>query len=463
MKKILLLVTGLLLICGTASAQGLLKNLGERAKNAVENNLGNKVEQGVNNVLDGVIGGKNKDKDNSSRSGRDVDDDDAAEGWTCPECGHKGNTGNFCDDCGEKKPEAHEDVGTSENANGDFQRGAVVFFDDTVEKEQVGEFPSMWDISSGYAEVVTIKGVKAIKLEENGRIFPLMKEEDYLPELFTIEFDVLSQPAQPGSSWDATLDIRMLGADDHQVFDIRTSPETHPDFLDNDSKGYGRGINWGGTARNPNGNGVEFHASDNEIDKWFKKNDWNHIAFSFNKRAMKVYLNGARIVNIPNMQQPVKWHMEGSSDSKKGVYIRNVVMAKGAMDLYERNTTDFADAVSKAIEETGKFVTNNILFETGKATLKPESMEEIQKVAEYMKKNPTARFEVQGHTDNQGSDAVNDPLSQQRAEAVVAALEKEGVDPFNLRPVGKGSHEPVADNSTEEGRAKNRRVEFIKK
>ena len=120
-------------------------------------------------------------------------------------------------------------------------------------------------------------------------------------------------------------------------------------------------------------------------------------------------------------------------------------------------------AVEKAIAETGKFVTNNILFETAKATLKPESMEEIQKVAEYMKKNPSVRFEVQGHTDNQGSDAVNDPLSQQRAEAVVKALEGLGVDGFNLRAVGKGSHEPVADNKTDEGRAKNRRVEFIKK
>ena len=108
-------------------------------------------------------------------------------------------------------------------------------------------------------------------------------------------------------------------------------------------------------------------------------------------------------------------------------------------------------------------MTNNILFETGKATLKPESMEEIQKVADYMKKDASARFEVQGHTDNQGSDAINDPLSQQRAEAVVKALESMGVDPFNLRAVGKGSHEPVASNSTDEGRAQNRRVEFIKK
>ncbi|MBR0533301.1 MAG: OmpA family protein [Bacteroidales bacterium] len=199
------------------------------------------------------------------------------------------------------------------------------------------------------------------------------------------------------------------------------------------------------------------------IKKYLKKNDWNHIAISFNKRAFKMYLNYQRIVNIPNMVQPRKWWIDGSSDSDKGIFVTNIVMAKGAVELYERNATDYSSAVEKAIAETGKFVTNNILFETGKATLKPESMEEIQKVAEYMKKNPSARFEVQGHTDNQGSDAVNDPLSQQRAEAVVAALEKEGVDPFNLRPVGKGSHEPVADNSTDEGRAKNRRVEFIKK
>ena len=199
------------------------------------------------------------------------------------------------------------------------------------------------------------------------------------------------------------------------------------------------------------------------IKKYLKKNDWNHIAISFNKRAFKMYLNYQRIVNIPNMVQPRSWQLYAFSDSDKGIFIKDIVMAKGAVELYERNATDYSSAVEKAIAETGKFVTNNILFETGKATLKPESMEEIQKVADYMKKNPTARFEVQGHTDNQGSDAINDPLSQQRAEAVVVALEDLGVDPFNLRAVGKGSHEPVADNKTEEGRAQNRRVEFIKK
>ena len=143
-------------------------------------------------------------------------------------------------------------------------------------------------------------------------------------------------------------------------------------------------------------------------------------------------------------------------------YITSVRLAKGGVELYDRNAQDMS-AVEKAIMESGKFVTNNILFDTGKATLKPESMAEIQKVADYMKKNPSVRFEVQGHTDSQGSDKINDPLSQQRAEAIVKALVGLGCDEFNLRAVGKGSHEPVADNSTEEGRAKNRRVEFVKK
>ena len=192
------------------------------------------------------------------------------------------------------------------------------------------------------------------------------------------------------------------------------------------------------------------------------KQGWHKIAISFNKRALKAYIDGNRVVNLPRVQQPTWFCFHVPYDYENLTFVRNVVLAKGAVELYDRNAQNMS-AVEKAIAETGKFVTNNILFETGKATLKPESMEEIQKVAEYMKKNPTARFEVQGHTDNQGSDKINDPLSQERAEAVVKALEGQGVDPFNLRPVGKGSHEPVADNSTEAGRAQNRRVEFIKR
>ena len=436
MKKYILTAALFALICGTASAQGILGRLGERAKQAVENNVGNKIEKGVNDLLDG----KKKDK-KDKKANEDEESEEAA-------------------------VEANETVDFAQiQAKSDFKRGGVVFFEDDFAGEQLGEFPSKWDLLGGSeVEVVSIKGRKAVKIEEV-KIQPLMKELKYLPEEFTIEMDVLAQPAEEGSGWDATLDYWFTGEEtdgrDHdRVFSMRTSVENHK--LNNPSGGY-KGIDWDWTSYNPNGNQIDGDVKDAEIAKVFKKNDWNHFAFSFNKRALKVYLNYQRIVNIPNQKQPRCWWMEGSSDSNKGVYITNVVMAKGAVDLYERNTTDYSSAVEKAIAETGKFVTNNILFETGKATLKPESMEEIEKVADYMKKNPNARFEVQGHTDNQGSDKVNDPLSQQRAEAVVKALEEKGVDPFNLRAVGKGAHEPVADNKTEEGRAKNRRVEFIKK
>ena len=426
MKKYFLTVAVLALICGTASAQNLLGRLGERAKQAVENNIGNKIEKGVNDLLDG------KKKDKKDKNAPDETEDAVA-------------------------PAGKVDFAEIQ-AKSDFKRGANVFFEDDLKGERMGEFPSKWDLLEGSeVEVVNVKGAKAIRMEAS-RIQPLMKEKEYLPEEFTIEFDVLAQPAEEGSGWDGTLDLIMDGDGGRRVFDIRMSPEYHPYY-----GGEYSGIGWGWGAENPNGNKMDGEPGRQTINRYLKKNEWNHIAISFNKRAFKMYLNYQRIVNIPNMIQPRSWWMDGSSDSDKGIFVTNVVMAKGAVDLYERSTTDYASAVEKAIAETGKFVTNNILFETGKATLKPESMEEIQKVADYMKKNPNARFEVQGHTDNQGSDKVNDPLSQQRAEAVVKALEEKGVDPFNLRAVGKGAHEPVADNKTDEGRAKNRRVEFIKK
>ena len=273
--------------------------------------------------------------------------------------------------------------------------------------------------------------------------------KSYLPDVFTLEWEEFM--CKPGDIPQMNWHIYFYQGDDEIANIYKMFRPWSPDAYGNYSFKKG-----GGASGEVTGD-LQW----DDLQKCVKYGQWNHFAISFNKRAFKYYINGQRVINLPNVAAPSRFEFRVQDDYPyRG--IGHVILAKGAADLYQRQTTDLS-AVEKAIAETGKFVTNNILFETGKATLKPESMAEIQKVADYMKKNPTARFEVQGHTDNQGSDKINDPLSQQRAEAVIKALEGLGCDPFNMRAVGKGSHEPVADNKTDEGRAKNRRVEFIKK
>ena len=430
MKKAMIVLSVFLLTSLAANGQNILRNLGERAKNAVENNLGNKVEKGVNDLLNG----KKKDKDSKKAE--------------------KAGVGE------EPSEEMTEAEIATQNAKNDFVRGSVILFEDMMDGEQVGEFPSKWDIvDDGSLEVAVVNGKKYAQFTTDyNRVTPLMTNpKHYLPEVFTIEWDMFISPQDT--------ETKEYG---EMTFEINFGYSTK-DYRSSSVEFWWRAGDQGARSRynirKPGFSGDADYINGEEWDlvqkKLVKKNAWNHFAVSFNKRAMKIYINGVRLFNIPNMEAPEWfWFWQGGNYKYRG--FTNVVLAKGGVELYEQKTTDMS-AVEKAIAETGKFVTNNILFDTGKATIKPESQAEIDKVAEYMQANPTARFEVQGHTDSQGSDKVNDPLSQQRAEAVVKALEEKGVDPFNLRPVGKGSHEPVADNKTEEGRAKNRRVEFIKK
>ena len=424
MKRLVLMLVAMVAFAVTADAQGFLKRLKDRAVNAAENAVSNKVDSKVNEetnkAMDDVLDGKSSDQSSNS-----------------------------------KNADAEEADPTTATSS-DFKRGSVILFQDDVTAEQVGEFPSKWDLFQGTVETKTLGGMKAINLTDNAQIQPFIKEKGaYLPEEFTIEYDFYYWPTDnvPGNDGIGLNDMKMILA---VTKDRSEFPGEGCDGGDLTAFVLRHGV------CSSSGHSYYFNGDKNgSFDYKFKKG-WNHVALSFNKRALKLYFNDKRVVNLPRVNQPTWLCFQVPFEYINLTFIRNVVIAKGAVALYDRNEQSMT-AVEKAIAETGKFVTNNILFETGKATLKSESMAEIQKVADYMKKNPSVRFEVQGHTDNQGSDAVNDPLSQQRAEAVVKALEGLGVDGFNLRAVGKGSHEPVADNKTEAGRAKNRRVEFIKK
>ena len=470
MKKLLLSVAVLAMVCGTADAQSFLEKMKEKAKNAVEQNIGNKVEKGVNDVLDGKIG--KKDKKGKEEATQVQEEAEAAKpdtrtaGWTCEECGKTGNTGKFCDDCGAKKPggedapkPAPKKQTSSNYAKSDFVPGDEIFFEDTFENEQLGEFPSHWDLLDGYAEVAEVDGRKVIAFTDAGQgvVLPLMKDKlAFLPDVFTVEYDLYLSPiSEESDSWESAIALDLQFGNANTDFDVADGEVGHVWF--NYREDGSSTISWG--MYKPDGASIQGNKelglndafSDyNGKDNPLKAGEWNHFAYSFNKRAFKGYINGMRIINIPVAKAPAYLRFR-SSNPYRFSGISNFRLAKGAVPLYDRLASE------------GKIITYAITFEVGKADLKPESMVEINRIAKLMQDNPGLEFEVQGHCDATGSDKVNDPLSQKRAEAIVAALVEQGIAQARLSAVGKGSHVPIASNSTDEGRAKNRRVEFVKK
>lgn len=112
---------------------------------------------------------------------------------------------------------------------------------------------------------------------------------------------------------------------------------------------------------------------------------------------------------------------------------------------------------------TGRsFVTHDILFMTGKADIRGESIEYLSSLAQWLRQNPTIKLQISGHTDNVGEDAANLALSQNRARAVVNYLAATGIEKSRLTSTGYGKTRPIATNDTEGGRAANRRVELRK-
>lgn len=121
-----------------------------------------------------------------------------------------------------------------------------------------------------------------------------------------------------------------------------------------------------------------------------------------------------------------------------------------------------ASAMLDALNRDGH-VALYINFDTGKSVIKPESQPIIEQIVQMMKANPELKISVEGHTDTVGNPKANKTLSDDRAKAVVSAIVAQGIDAKRLSALGHGQDKPIADNKTEEGRAKNRRVELVKK
>lgn len=139
-------------------------------------------------------------------------------------------------------------------------------------------------------------------------------------------------------------------------------------------------------------------------------------------------------------------------------YRQKAVLVKAMSQEMQADASSMAEAVVKA----GSVAVYGINFDTGKATLQAGSDQVLGEIAKLLTEHDEWRFEVQGHTDDVGAKAANLTLSEERAKAVVAWLTGHGIDAARLVAKGYGDTKPVGDNATDEGRAKNRRVELKK-
>jgi len=324
----------------------------------------------------------------------------------------------------------------------DFVPGDIVIFEDNLEGEQNGEFPSQWDLVNGYVENASFANENIIRfpVENAGAtIIPLMKKEgDYLPEKFTIEFDMYLSDRTSRYTvylWDKKKSSRPPGGNGNigsnwGIIEV----------------GYEQGASYQGGTMKKN--------LPEESQKPYPH--WRHVAISFNIRALKVYMDQDRLIMVPNLGgNPSGISIKGATyDSKQSgnfpTMIKNIRIAEGAVPLYDRFKTD------------GKIVTNGIKFDSGKATIKPESMGVINEIAKMMEQYPEIKLSVEGHTDSDGETEFNKKLSDQRAEMVMNKLIEMGISSDRLSSKGMGEEIPVAENSSPEGKANNRRVEFVK-
>ena len=316
--------------------------------------------------------------------------------------------------------------------NYDFIPGDRIIFEDNFSDDQSGEFPSHWDLLSGQAQVSTFQGEKIFALTEGNyvSVVPLMKTDNYLAsDTFSVEFDFYSQPGAYNQ-----VGLRLWNPKNNQQQE--------------DAGGDDRGAVFVGNSCSSNG------LSGSYPGESFNNNKWHHVAVARKGNQLKVYEDQYRILNVPVFKgKTYALNFVGIGDQEKPIMLKNVRIAQGG---------SFNDTKRILSEPKSRIVTHGILFDVDKATIKPQSMGTINEFCQFLKDDPSLKFEIDGHTDNTGETQHNMQLSQERADAVKVQLISMGIDPSRLTSKGFGDSKPIADNSSAEGKANNRRVEFVK-
>lgn len=423
-SKLHIIVIGLFITIAGAHSQislnKVLKNVKKNAEKQIEQRIERKADKAVDKTLDKA----EESIDNTVKNvGKKKDEDKESKDKNIPA----------------QDEQVKQETPTVEKASPvltwnkyDFVPGTEIIFEDNQEGEQNGEFPSKWDLAGGVVENAFFDASNVIFFREignTGGITPLLKDSksDYLPEEFTIEFDCYFEK----EVYSQRYSVNFFASKKQKTVLNRL-------VLYTNQAQYG----------NTDIQGIYPGASRSNIDKNAR---WRHIAISFNKRALKVYMDDARLLNIPNIEANPTGLTIGTTSQKSGYYfIKNVRIAKGAVPLYDKFLTD------------GKFVTTGIKFDVAKASIKPESMGIINYVVKMMTDHPELNFSVEGHTDSDGESASNQKLSEARAKAVTETMINAGISADRLSSKGYGETKPMTSNDTPEGKAQNRRVEFVK-
>ncbi len=339
----------------------------------------------------------------------------------------------------------------------DFVPGDKVLYAEDFAQDNIGELPMAWN-SSGKGEVMTIEGKegKWVRGYQNNTL--LSGNTQKFGDNYTVEFDLIYY-FNPKVTGYVLPDVKF------GMFSSKEKESTDNEFLDNHY------VNNEVRFLIDAGNGTAYAQSYYRGGQTFRSDAMNlpgfttsmnkpmHYSIQVQKTRARMWLNAAKIFDIPravNVSDTLNqlfFDMGNSNykDDEIGYFLTNIKVATGLPDTRHK------------LMEEGKFSTTGILFGFQSASIKPESFGVIKEIANVMKENPGVNIKVVGHTSSDGDLAANMKLSDMRAAAVKEVLIKEfGVEEARLSTEGKGPKEPVADNKTPEGKAQNRRVEFIK-
>jgi len=432
-KRTVLAVALLALFWGTSRAGWL----DDAVKGALEGSGKRAVDETTDSAYQGAKG-KAKDSVKGEPGSPNADGEPAPQQPARKQAGQKAASG--ASTAGDA--EASQDIASSEQiySKYDFVPGEKVIFFDDFSDTDVGEFPRKWTLQgpgakgSNAIEVAEFAGKRFLRSTPAGEDQSQHPSTQYirldrkgdLPEKFTVEFD--AHFSEKAGGYPSLYGLFLLKGDDYQGW---AAP----------------GVVWVSGHRCTSLN-TETQISKND-------NKVHHVAVSVNGTFVKAYVDNQRVINDPDgIPRPIKHvgiRIESSGNvSNDKVMFTNFRLAEGGKDI------------KSALDTDGKIVTHGILFDTGKDVIKPESLPTLKGILSLLEKDPALKFSIEGHTDNQGGKGVNQPLSERRAAAVKAWLEGKGIAADRLQSKGWGDTKPLDKNDTPEGRANNRRVEFVK-